>query len=197
MPYSAIVKGYDEFDWQPLEAMLTHIASRGHQTVLRIFLEYPGKKNVLPKFLIEDGLTVHKYVNTNTHPLPPTEVETPDYEDPNLRRSLQQFLAAFGKKYDGDPRLAYVTAGLLGTWGEWHTYPRSELFASKTVQNEVLSGYEKAFRITPILLRYPAGKNHYQRLATTTGDSVTTTIRFVGDARHRQERRRVVLHDGP
>ncbi|MEO1525076.1 MAG: DUF4832 domain-containing protein [Planctomycetota bacterium] len=161
LPYSAIVKGYDEFDWSPLEAMLDDIATRGHQTVLRIFLEYPGKKNVIPQFLVQEGLTVHKYVNTNTHPLPPTEVETPDYEDANLRRSLKSFIAAFGKKYDGDPRIGFITAGLLGTWGEWHNYPRTELFASKTVQNEVLSAYEAAFQVTPILLRYPAGKNHY------------------------------------
>lgn len=161
LPYSAIVKGYDEFDWSPLERMLDDIASRGHQAVLRIFLEYPGKKNVIPQFLIEDGLIVHKYVNTNTHPLPPTDVETPDYEDANLRRSLKSFLAAFGKKYDGDPRIGFLTAGLLGTWGEWHNYPRTELFASKTVQREVMSSYESAFKITPVLLRYPAGKGHY------------------------------------
>ena len=162
LPYSALVQDYDRFDWRPLEQMLDDIASRGHQTVFRVFLEYPGKKNVLPDFLLKDGLTVHKYVNTNTHPLPPTKVETPDYEDANLRRSLKQFIAAFGEKYDGDPRVAYITAGLLGTWGEWHTYPRTELFASKTVQLEVMSAYENAFKTTPILLRYPAGKEHYQ-----------------------------------
>ncbi len=158
LPYSAIVKGYDQFDWQPLEQMLDDIAGRGHQTVVRIFLEYPGKKGVIPKFLVDDGLTIHRYINTNTAPLPPTQVETPDYENANLRRSLNNFILAFGQKYDGDPRLGFITAGLLGTWGEWHTYPKDELFASKTVQNEVMDAYEAAFKITPVLLRYPAGE---------------------------------------
>ena len=163
LPYSALVKGYDDFDWQPLEALLDDIASRGHQAVLRIYLEYPGRTGVIPEFLIKDGLKIHAYLNTNTEPFPPALVETPDYEDQNLRRSLKSFITAFGRKYDGDPRLGFVTAGLLGTWGEWHTYPRSELFASKAVQIEVMEAYEAAFKLTPVLLRYPAGDDTFQK----------------------------------
>jgi len=153
-----LVTGYDEFDWQPLESLLNEISGRGHQAVFRIYLEYPGKTDLIPQFLIDDGLKVYKYVNTNTQPLPPAEIETPDYEDENLRRALKNFISAFGKKYDGDPRVGFITAGLLGTWGEWHTYPRDELFASKAVQAEVMDAYSAAFNVTPVLLRYPAGE---------------------------------------
>lgn len=163
LPFSALVKGYDEFDWQPLEKMLDRMAGRGHQAVFRIFLEYPNKKGVIPEFLIKDGLKVHKYLYTETQPLPPAPIETPDYEDKNLRRALKNFIGALGKKYDGDPRIGFITAGLLGTWGEWHTYPRSELFASETVQAEVMDAYEAAFKITPILLRYPAGEKTWKK----------------------------------
>lgn len=163
IPYSALVKNFDDYDWQPLEQLLDDVASRGHQSIIRIFLEYPDKSGIIPPFLINSGLKVHRYLNTNTQPFPPAQVETPDYENANLRKSLKNFIAAFGKKYDGDPRLGFITAGLLGTWGEWHTYPREELFASKSVQNEVLSAYESAFKITPVLLRYPAGKNDEQK----------------------------------
>jgi hypothetical protein len=76
---------------------------------------------------------------------------------------LKQFIAALGKKYDGDPRIGFITAGLLGTWGEWHDYPRDELFASKEVQTEVLDAYEAAFKATPVLLRYPAGEKAHQK----------------------------------
>ena len=115
LPYSALVKGYDDFDWRPLETLLDDIAGRGHQAILRIYLEYPGRTGVIPEFLIKDGLKIHAYLNTNTDPFPAALVETPDYEDQNLRRSLKSFITAFGRKYDGDPRLGFVTAGLLGT----------------------------------------------------------------------------------
>jgi Domain of unknown function (DUF4832) len=159
LPFAAVVKGYDRFDWQPLEQMLNDISSRGHQAVFRIYLEYPDQKNVVPEFLVKDGLKVYKYLNTNTQPKPPAKVETPDYQNPNLRRSLKAMIAALGKKYDGDPRIGFITAGLLGTWGEWHTYPRQELFASKEVQTEVMDAYAAAFKTTPVLLRYPVGDN--------------------------------------
>jgi hypothetical protein len=158
-----LVKEVDQFDWQPLEDLLNDIASRGNQAVVRIYLEYPGKKDGIPSFLVSRGMKVHTYMNTNTAPLPPTEVSTPDYENPLLRQTLAKFIQAFGEKYDGDPRLGYITAGLLGTWGEWHTYPRSDLWASKAVQTEVMDAYEKYFVKTPILLRYPAGQGHYDK----------------------------------
>jgi hypothetical protein len=151
-----LVKDKGVYDWTPMERLLDDIASRGHQAIFRIYLEYPGKKDVIPKFLIDGGLKVHRYLNTNTQPLPPAEIETPDYENELLRQTLKDFIAAMGAKYDGDPRVAFITAGLLGTWGEWHTYPRNELFASKAVQAEVIDAYDGAFKTTPVLLRYPA-----------------------------------------
>jgi len=153
LPFSALVKGYDEFDWQPLDKLLGDVSGRGNQAVFRVFLEYPGKKEAIPPFLIRDGLKVHKYVANGM------TMETPDYQDGNLRRSLKSFLAALGERYDGDPRIGFITAGLLGYWGEWHTYPRTELFAGKDVQLEVMDAYEAAFRVTRVLLRYPVGRD--------------------------------------
>lgn len=161
LPLSDLMLGEDRFDWQPLEELLDDIASRGNQAVIRIYMEYPGRDKGIPQFLIDAGLRVHRYTNTNTAPLPPAKISTPDYEDPQLRAALRSFIKTLGERYDGDPRLAYLTAGLLGTWGEWHTYPRDDLWASKRTQDIVLDAYERAFKKTPVLLRYPAGPDHY------------------------------------
>lgn len=158
VPLSALVVGPRRYDWSPLEKLLNGIAARGNQAIFRVYLEYPGRKNVIPAYLVEAGLRVHRYLNTNTQPFPPREVETPDYSDLRLRDCLRDFIAALGKKYDGDPRIGFLTAGLLGTWGEWHTWPREDLWAGKEVQKEVMDAYEAAFRRTPVLLRYPAGE---------------------------------------
>ncbi len=159
---SELMTGPETFNWQPLEELLDDVASRGNQTIFRVFLEYPAKKEGIPGFLVKQGLKVHVYKNTNTAPLPPAESRTPDYSDLNLRAALKSFITALGERYDGDPRIAYITAGLLGTWGEWHTYPREDLWASVEVQAEVLSAYEAAFHETPVLLRYPAGEDNEQ-----------------------------------
>ncbi len=160
LPLSAVVRGEDTYEWTELDHKLDAITAGGRQAVFRVHLEYPGQADVIPPYLVKAGLKVHRYLNTNTAPLPAQEVATPDYEDPQLRKALAGFIAALGKRYDGDPRIGFITAGLLGTWGEWHTHPRDELFASKAVQREVMDAYEKAFAITPVLLRYPAADGH-------------------------------------
>ncbi len=166
LPLRSLMTGPEAFDWKPLEDLLNDIASRNCQTVFRVYLEYPGKPTGIPQYLIDGGLKLHEYMNTNTQPFPAKPVLTPDYQDANLRAALKSFIAALGKKYNGDPRIGFITAGLLGTWGEWHTHPRSDLWASKEVQIEVMDAYEKAFGKTFILLRYPAGDNDYSYAPT-------------------------------
>ena len=161
LPLASMMTGPTNFNWTPLERLLDGIASRGCQSVFRIYLEYPRKPSGVPEYLIQAGVKVRAWTNTNTQPRPPAIDHTPDYEDPRLRAALTNFIAALGARYDGDPRIGFITAGLLGTWGEWHCYPHTEWFASKTVQAEVMDAYEAAFRKTPVLLRYPAGDNDH------------------------------------
>ncbi len=141
------------FDWAPLEKHLAAIASRGHQAVFRVYLDFPGKTSGTPKFLRDAGVAAlpYDYAQNNGQSL------SPDYEDPRLRAAFAEFIAAFGAKYDGDVRIGFITVGLLGYWGEWHTSDHQEGFASKAVQREVMAAYLRAFHRTRLHLRYPAG----------------------------------------
>lgn len=159
LPLASLMTGPTNFNWAPLERLLDGIAARGCQSVFRIYMEYPHKPSGVPEYLVKSGVKMRAWTNTNTQPLPPALDYTPDYEDPRLREALKNFISALGARYDGDPRIGFITAGLLGTWGEWHCYPHTEWFASKTVQAEVMDAYAAAFKKTPVLLRYPAGDN--------------------------------------
>ena len=147
------------YTFEPLEKLLDMVAGRGHTAIFRIYLEYPNKDVAVPQFLIDSGVKIIKWEATNSDGVN----LTPDYEDPKLRSAMTSFIAELGRRYDGDPRLAFITAGFLGKWGEWHNYPKGELFASKKVQQEILDAYSKAFNQTPVLLRYPAGEKHYNQ----------------------------------
>lgn len=155
LPLAKLMRGPSSFDWQPMEALLNKIAARGNQAVLRIWIEYPGQKSGLPEFLIEQGVKITAWKNKDEK----KTCYSPDYDDERMVSALESFIAAVGKRYDGDPRIGFITAGLLGSWGEWQTYPREDLFASPSTQKLVLETYEKAFDTTPILLRYPVGKD--------------------------------------
>ncbi len=151
-PWRALMRGPAEFEWSPIEKTLKEVNGRGNQLIFRVYGEYPGKGVDVPRFLIDRGVKVIKWKDDEGQ-----TCHTPDYASPLLRKALVSFISAMGKKYDGDPRVAFLTAGLLGKWGEWHDYPRDDLWAKKGVQREVMDAYAKAFRKTKILLRYPAG----------------------------------------
>ncbi|MEN8785381.1 MAG: hypothetical protein ABF379_13535 [Akkermansiaceae bacterium] len=147
-----LMQGWGEYDWQVLEAALNKAKAGGRQLIFRIYLEYPGKKDVFPGFLLKAGVKVTRWNDESGK-----VVATPDYESEIVRRAIREFIEALGRKYDGDPRVGFVTAGILGLWGEWHNYPREDLEASKKAQLEVMQAFEKAFSKTRVLLRYPAG----------------------------------------
>ena len=157
---SEVMTGPTDFDWTPFERKLNAAGSRGCQFIARFYLEWPGRKTGVPQFLIDAGLRLRAWTNTNTQPFPPAVDHTPDYEDSRLCSALTNFIRAFGARYDGDPRLGFVGLGLLGTWGEWHNSPHDEWFASKAVQRQVMDAYEVAFRKTRLMARYPAGPGH-------------------------------------
>jgi hypothetical protein len=150
--FGEIMKGWGQFDWSAVERQLEETRMRGKQSVIRVYIEYPGKKSV-PGFLVEEGLKMTEWKTDGKG------VVTPDYESALMRRAMKAFILAFGNKYDGDPRIGFITAGILGLWGEWHNYPRVELAASKEVQGEVLEAFDRSFGKTFVLLRYPAGES--------------------------------------
>ena len=140
-------------DFAPIEKWIQQANSRGCQLTFRVYLEYPGHKDPdVPQFLIDGGLKITKWKNDDKELL-----HAPDYNHQKLRDSIDFLIARLGEKYDGDPRVACLTMGTLGHWGEWHSYPRSELFPKKKYQTHVMNQFDKAFQQTPILMRYPAG----------------------------------------
>jgi Domain of unknown function (DUF4832) len=123
------------------------VPAAGKPVVLRVFLDYPSQPVAVPQWLIDKGVKMTHYDDFGGG-------SSPDYENPNLLNSLLKFIQAYGQRYDHDDRVAYIELGLLGHWGEWHTYPRTELFASEAVQNSVLKAMHKAFPDKPIMARY-------------------------------------------
>jgi Domain of unknown function (DUF4832) len=161
----ALMSGPTNFDWSSLETLLNPVASRGHQTVFRVYLDYPGKTTGLPQYLLDAGLATHSYTDFGNN----GKSVSPDYENPLLRQALTNFIAALGARYDGDPRIGFITVGLLGFWGEWHTYPHTEWFASVSVQDQVLTAFTNAFRQTRLLCRYPNITGNFSPAALPIG----------------------------
>ena len=160
LPLSDLMDGPESFTWHKLEAKLDPIAGRGHHAVFRVYLDYPKKEPGIPVFLrhgpdtisgTADDLVMRSYHDHGNNGVS----LSPDYTNPHLRSALLRFIAAFGERYDGDPRIGFIQLGLLGFWGEWHTFPHSNWFPPPAIQEEILGAYDKAFDRTRLLVRVP------------------------------------------
>ena len=166
VPLNEVVTGPETYDWSALESHLDAIASRGHQTVLRFYVDYPGRPSALPDYLTQDGSVRTRSYTVNGNDSGEGTSVSPDYNDPDMMRMLTSFISAFGQEYDGDPRLGFITQGLVGFWGEGHTWPMNgtpsstnpsgeNWMASDDNQDRLVAAWDEAFDVTPTLARYP------------------------------------------
>ena len=147
-----VMIGLDTFDWDTyLEPKLSGTASRNKHAILRFTMDTPAEPSGLPQFLIDGGLSFNSYANYGGG-------KSPDYTDENLLVALENFIAKFGERYDGDPRLGFVQVGLLGFWGEWHTYTGDTATTNwipDSTKDRVVAAFDSAFSVTRLQVRYP------------------------------------------
>ncbi|WP_248930570.1 DUF4832 domain-containing protein [Paenibacillus hamazuiensis] len=152
-----LMTGMNTFEWEPMEAALDEVASHGKQLALRVASCQSFSSKDYPDFLsgqIRNGCILN-------------------YDSPTVKQAFQNFIAAFGAKYDGDPRIAFITMGLVGYWGEWHTWPNDgsngteNWMISDAGANVLMDAYNAAFRKTPVENRYPrsGGGTHLTSLS--------------------------------
>ena len=127
-----------------------HKAATGKHVVLRVYADYPKKISAMPEWLLKKGVSLKPYKQHGGG-------LSPDYDHPAMAPALERLIAAMGKRYNNHPRVAFIQLGLLGFWGEWHTYPRDELFASEKIRRRVLEAYRKAFPDKQLMARYADG----------------------------------------
>jgi len=131
-------------------------AARGKHIVFRVYIDYPSSPSGLPDWLRSEGVKVSHYKEEGGG-------ESPDYDDPRMVDAMRRLIAALGRRYDHNPRVAFVEFGLLGFWGEWHTYPRTELFAKEPTVRAVLDAAHQAFPDKMVMNRYPSGYGGRQK----------------------------------
>lgn len=139
------------YDWDVLDSALEEIGSAGNQAALRFYMEYPDADAPRPSNAIPPCFDGHVDTRENAE----WGTVSPDYDSPYLLDGLKDFIAAFGERYDGDPRIGYIHLGLIGLWGEWHTYPKPELMPTDAHGAEIIQAYDNAFSTTRLELRYP------------------------------------------
>ena len=136
---------WEQKEWNTPLAKDKHI-------VFRLYLDYPNQPVAVPQWLIDQGVKMNKYDQFGGG-------QSPDYEDPRLQTALVKLIGALGRRYNRDPRVAFVQIGTLGHWGEFHTYPRDDIFAKEATQKKVVGAFRAAFPGKHLMGRNPSYKS--------------------------------------
>ncbi len=163
LPLDRVVTGPGQYDWSLLESSLDAVAARGHQSALRFYVDFPGRDSGLPDYLTDRNLVKVRHYTAHGNK---TSV-SPDYDDPDLMAMLTGFIKAVGARYDKDPRIGYITQGLVGFWGESHTWPYDGSVSEQNPNGEnwmptrenqaaLVAAWDRAFNTTPTQVRYPS-----------------------------------------
>jgi hypothetical protein len=102
-----IMTGANQFNWSVLDGTLAGAASRNNHVIWRVYCHYPSYPLAVPQYLLDAGTKLVTMSNGDVSPL---------YDDPILLNGLNQFITAFGARYDGHKSLGFIQLGLLGEW---------------------------------------------------------------------------------
>jgi chitodextrinase len=147
------------YNWSIVDSMLAETAGYGNHAAIRIYMTYPGGTGSHPANAIPPCFNGNVATRADTF----WNVTHPDYDSPFLLNALRDFIAAFGARYDGDPRLGFIHMGLVGLWGEWHTWPydtdtadgRPNYMPTDGNGASLIAAYDSAFNTTKLEIRYP------------------------------------------
>ena len=147
------------YNWSIVDSMLAETANQGNQAAIRIYLTYPGGTGSHPANAIPPCFAGNVANRADTY----WNVTHPDYDSPFALTALKNFIAAFGARYDGDPRLGFIHLGLVGLWGEWHTWPydtdtadgRPNYMPTDANGAQLVAAFDNAFNTTKLEIRYP------------------------------------------
>ncbi len=145
--YSDVVSKRGQYDWSVVEKLLDQAAGRGHQMVLRPHYVYPGREAAAPDYIRE--LPDYRETRAKSEGKDTTFC---DWSHPELQEFTLAFYSEFAKRYDRDPRLAFLQTG-FGLWAEYHIYDGpmelGKTFPSKEYQARFARHLDKVFEHTP------------------------------------------------
>jgi hypothetical protein len=142
------------FDFSAVEDVINRSGSRNRHLILRLYCDWWGENEEsrgCPDWIYSE-VGVDRIRGDNGRYIT-------DYNDPRYIAEATQAIAALGERYDDDPRLYAFQIGVIGYWGEWHTWGSQidgdSYDITADTETKILNAYRSAFDRTMLMARYP------------------------------------------
>lgn len=137
-----------EYDFSMIDSAIQQFSELGMQIALRITSAETSRYST-PQWVFDEGCKSFIYGENGMDPNGPYMI--PDFDDPVYLEYQKKFVAEFGKRYNGNPNIAFVDVGNLGVWGEGHTYTSGVNYTKETAQT-CIDMYKDAFPDTKVFV---------------------------------------------
>ncbi|MGB5757227.1 MAG: DUF4832 domain-containing protein [Acidimicrobiales bacterium] len=142
------------FDFDAVEEVIGRSGSRNRHLVLRLYCDWWGQDQQsrgCPNWMYSE-VGVKRLRGDNGRYIT-------DYNDPRYVDQAVQAIRALAGRYDDDPRIYAFQLGILGYWGEWHTWGSQFDGQSYDITTEtetrILDAYQQSFDRARLMARYP------------------------------------------
>ncbi len=121
VPWSFIETEEGVFHWELLDTPAQRWIEKGKKVAFRISAQESWMRYATPEWVVRAGAKGLD-VEMGGH-----QLWEPVYDDPVFLEKVENFVAAMGLRYDGNPNVAFVDVGHFGMWGEGHTVHTSKI----------------------------------------------------------------------
>lgn len=133
IPWAYLEPEEGKFNWAMLDTPAQRWIAAGKKVAFRFTTSESWFDYATPKWVFDAGAKSVRY-SWGKGPNPKGKLWDPVYDDPIYLEKLKNFLMAAGKRYAGNPNVAFIDVGTFGTWGEGHTGGSQRLGKEETLK---------------------------------------------------------------
>ena len=120
LPWAYLEPEEGVFNWAIVDTPAQRWIAKGKQIAFRFTTSENWMEYATPKWVFDAGAKGVRYT-WGVGPTPDGKCVDPEFDDPIYLEKLENFLAAAGKRYANNPRVAFIDVGTYGMWGEGHS----------------------------------------------------------------------------
>lgn len=155
--WSSIEPQENQFNWKEVDDFVKWVKPYGKKIAFGVMSVSTGlgKEYVTPKWVFDAGAKPLAIPDDSS----PTgkQVIPRHWDDQVFLKKLNNFIIAFGKRYDGNPEIAFMDIRDYGNWGEGHigglgSDPEIQLTSPENLRDNYFKPYITAFPHTQLII---------------------------------------------
>lgn len=153
LPWRDLEPTEGDVRWDVIDSVAQPWIAAGKQIAFRFTCSESAYEFAVPEWLPSAGAKGSFHVLRRSGDSG-RRVYEPDYLNPVFLAKLDNFLAAAGRRWNGNPAVAFVDVGSFGMWGEGHTVFTSNLPRERTDEIALVHArlHKKHFPDTPVIV---------------------------------------------